>query len=98
MMIGRTTRLRPTAMAVLTASWMASTTAVFAQGNPNPGSGIVPPGARVLGKTYGEWGAAWWTWAYRIPAATNPVSDPTGEFCHEGQSGPVFFLAGNFGG
>jgi len=24
--------------------------------------------------------------------------DPTGEFCHVGQSGPVFFLAGNFGG
>src|SRR5262249_35357224 len=29
---------------------------------------------------------------------TNPVLDGTGEFAAEGQSGPVWFLAGSFGG
>src|SRR5262249_41628433 len=28
----------------------------------------------------------------------NPVTDRTGQFAGEGQSGPVWFLAGNFGG
>ena len=68
------------------------------RGNPNPGAGILPPAARLLGKTLGEWGAEWWTWALAIDAAENPVADTTGEFAGVNQSGPVFFLAGNFGG
>jgi hypothetical protein len=48
--------------------------------------------------TYGEWTAQWWQWAYSIPEDRNPVADPTGENCDEGQSGPVWFLAGTFGG
>src|SRR5262245_36308823 len=64
------------------------------QGNP----GIIPPGARPYGKTYGEWGARWWQWLLAIPAPVNPNLDPTGANCGQGQSGPVWFVAGNFGG
>lgn len=53
---------------------------------------------KVYGKTYGEWSAAWWQWAGSIPSDTNPIADTTGEFCDLGQSGPVWFLAGTFGG
>jgi hypothetical protein len=42
--------------------------------------------------------AAWWQWALSIPAGTNPVLDTDGTDCAEGQSGPVWFLAGTFGG
>ena len=67
-----------------------------AAGNPNPG--ILPSQSRPQGHSYGEWAAAWWQWVYRIPADHNPVTDSTGEFANVGQSGGVFFLAGNFGG
>ncbi len=40
----------------------------------------------------------WWQWALSIPAAINPITDATGEFAAVGQSGPVWYLAGNFGG
>ena len=59
---------------------------------------IFPITSHPFGKTYGEWAAEWWQWAYEIPKARNPVLDLTGEFCDEGQSGPVWFLAGTFGG
>lgn len=65
---------------------------------PNANPGIIKVQANAYGKSYGEWAAAWWTWALETPASINPVSDSTGEFCHINQSGPVWFLAGNFGG
>ena len=64
-------------------------------GNPNPG--VLPIGSMPGGKTYGEWTAAWWQWALSIPADRNPILDPTGEFCGEGQNGPVWFYAATFG-
>ena len=64
------------------------------QGNP----GGIPPQASPHGHPYSEWAAMWWQWAYSIPAPMNPVADPTGEFAAVGQSGSVWFLAGNFGG
>jgi hypothetical protein len=48
--------------------------------------------------SYGEWTAKWWQWALSIPKDKNPAADVTGENCDEGQSGPVWFLAGTFGG
>jgi len=59
---------------------------------------IAPPNSEPYGKTYSEWSARWWQWVYSIPVAENPVTDPTGQYAGEGQSGPVWFLAGNFGG
>jgi len=65
---------------------------------PNPNPNIAPINSRPHGKSYSQWAAAWWQWAYRIPADENPVVDTTGENSDEGQDGPVWFLAGNFGG
>lgn len=62
----------------------------------NPLGGVVA-NPTIYGKTYGEWGAEWWKWAYAAPEGENPVQDLTGEYCHVGQSGPVWFLAGTFG-
>ena len=64
------------------------------------GAAIAPSNAladavpQVLGKTIGEWSAAWWQWAYAIPDSTNPM---LGGSCEQGQQGPVWFLAGVFG-
>src|SRR5262245_56063587 len=69
--------------------------ALAAERNSNPT--IIPFNAKPYGKTYGEWSAAWWQWALSIPADRNPITDTTGQFCDEGQSGPVWFYAGTFG-
>jgi hypothetical protein len=63
--------------------------------NQNPG--ILPPHSSPHGRTYGEWTVRWWQWALGIPADRNPLADQTGEFCAEGQTGSVWFLAGTFG-
>src|SRR5262245_20745573 len=49
-----------------------------------------------FGLTYGEWTARWWQWAYSIPKYVHPAYDDSGKYCAEGQSGPVWFLAGTF--
>ena len=52
--------------------------------------------ATPYGLTYGEWTARWWQWAYSIPSDVHPAYDDSGEYCAEGQSGPVWFLAGTY--
>src|SRR6266566_1683440 len=62
---------------------------------------IVPPNstpAAAYGKTYGQWAVAWWQWGLSVPAAVNPILDTTGANAGQGQSGPVWFLGGTFGG
>jgi hypothetical protein len=80
--------------------WTASPLAMAGdKGNPNPG--VLPPQSNAFGKSYGEWGDAWWRWILSIPTAENPLIDPTGANAGEGQSGKVWFLAGtlsSFGG
>jgi hypothetical protein len=61
-------------------------------------TGVLPPQSMPHGKPLGEWSGAWVQWAFSIPADQNPVLDTTGEFGAVGQSGPVWFLAGTFGG
>lgn len=39
----------------------------------------------------------WWQWANSMPPEYSPVRDYTGEHCHEGQKGDVWFLAGGYG-
>ena len=68
----------------------SSDDAVGARGNP----GVLPPGSNPYGKSYGEWGAAWWQWVFSSPWPQNPLNDPTGANAAQGQSGPVWFLAG----
>ncbi|MCX6884995.1 MAG: hypothetical protein NTX27_08145 [Verrucomicrobia bacterium] len=57
---------------------------------------VLSPNAHSYGKTYDEWGAAWWQWALSIPADHNPLLDTTGADAAQGQSGPVWFLSGSF--
>lgn len=81
------------AIAAVCITLLTTASAVLAQGrNPNPG--ILPPDATAYGKTYGEWAVAWWQWALSLPADKSPFTDRTGEFCGEGQSGPVWFRGG----
>ena len=47
--------------------------------------------------SYQKWTARWWQWALSIPKNANPLTDRTGQHSAEGQSGPVWFLAGTTG-
>lgn len=80
-------------VAVMSMPLTVATTA-SAQGNPNPR--VLPPNSIAFGHSYAEWSGTWWRWALSIPIDTNPVLDPTGAFAGVGQSGEVWFLAGNF--
>jgi hypothetical protein len=57
-----------------------------------------PADSRPYGLTYGDWTARFWQWLYSIPKPDNPGSDTTGKNCGLKQSGPVWFLAGTYGG
>jgi hypothetical protein len=59
---------------------------------------VLGPEGKIRGKTYEQWSAAWWRWVWGGAASTHPTLDTTGEFCGVDQAGPVFFLAGTFGG
>ena len=71
---------------------------VISDGSSGSNDRILPPNSMPYGKSYGDWGAAFWSWDYAQPFATNPIFDPTGAFNMQNQSGPVWFLAGNSGG
>lgn len=81
----------------------AATPAMSAQALANaarrgsaPASTLTPAQQSVHGQTFGNWAAEWWQWAFGVPAATNPVTDTTGEFCAQRQVGNVWFLAGAY--
>lgn len=62
---------------------------------------ILPPGGNPYGLPYAKQIENFWKWAYAIPAKDNPLNDPTGEKCANGQSNTnssVFYLAMNNGG
>jgi hypothetical protein len=42
--------------------------------------------------------AEWWQRVLSIPVASNPVDDTDGKLCMAGDSGPIWFLYGTFGG
>jgi hypothetical protein len=96
----------PTLLRVMTAGWLALAAACSETTAPPTalntalsglrGAKVLPPGSHPYGRTYGEWSAAWWRWAYGIPVPVNPLLDETGAQCGSGQDGPVWFLAGVF--
>src|ERR1051326_8634525 len=55
---------------------------------------VVPPHATVAGKTIGEWTAVYDQWAFLQPTNQNPQLDTDGSRANNGQSGPVFYVAG----
>lgn len=57
---------------------------------------ILGPDEEYAGVDRGEWDARSWQWSVSMPEAVSPSFDPTGERCGYGQSGPVFYLPGNF--
>ena len=59
---------------------------------------VVPPNSMAYGGKYSDWAAEWGQMMFSIPASENPITDDTGSKCVIGQRGPVWFLAGNFGG
>jgi hypothetical protein len=85
-------RFRITALAATIAGLMITGAATTA----NAAGPIVPVDRVVAANTYAEWSIRWWQWVLGIPYDVNPNYDTTGEFCAEGQSGPVWFLAGAF--
>lgn len=50
----------------------------------------------IFEKSYEDWTAEWWKWAYSIPINENPAYDDYGIKCNYGQDGPVWFLSGTF--
>ncbi len=76
-------------LALATVFFMPSTRA-----DSQGGSNVISRDSVVYGRTYGEWSAAWWQWAFSIPVASHPLFD-NGD-CSVGQSGPVWFLGGKF--
>jgi hypothetical protein len=81
----------------------ASASAVLAQGTSaasaqGSGNAVIPADQVAFGNTYGEWASRWVQWVLSIPTGTNPALDTSGANCAQGQAGPAWFLAGNFGG
>lgn len=72
--------------------------ATAALGGIASGLQTFPAGSTPYGLPYGQWTAKWWTWAMSIPSSINPLADTTGINCAQGQTGPVWFLAGTTGG
>ena len=69
-----------------------------AQNIASPNTLVFPVDSKPYGKSYAEWSAIWWQWLLSIPEDKNPAGDPTGERCETNQQGPIWFLAGTFGG
>jgi hypothetical protein len=57
---------------------------------------ILPPDSPAFGKTYGEWSAAWWQWAYSLETIHHPLFNTAD--VSAGQTGRVWFLGGAFSG
>ena len=58
---------------------------------------IAPIQSHPHGQTYSEWAANWWQVALETPASVNPLTDPDGSNCDQGDLGNVWFLFGTFG-
>ena len=89
--------LKP-ALLVVTTLLLGTASSVLAGGGNEHKAQVFPPQSHPYGHSYSEWSAAWWQWAYSIPVGVNPILDSTGENAAVGQDGPVWFLAGNYGG
>lgn len=60
------------------------------------GSPVYSPKARPYGQSQAQWLEGIWRWTTAVTADRSPHLDPDGRFCHEGQSGPVFYLSSVF--
>ena len=63
----------------------------------NPG--VIDPTSTYAGKTYSQWAAGWWQYYMSLPTTNNPFvfsSIYPISPLSTGQSGPVWFLCGNY--
>lgn len=58
---------------------------------------VVLPDQKVDGQTLPTYANLWWQWAFSMPDSESAIVDTEGTFCANGQSGPVWFLAGGYG-
>jgi hypothetical protein len=63
-----------------------------------PGGTFIPQNNDVVRAVYNAGMKKWIRWVSALPWSTGPVDDPTGASCAQGQSGPVWLLAGTSGG
>src|SRR5215475_14736775 len=80
---------------VMTLGGLNAPSATAEDSDDAPRPPIAPIQTIPEGQTYGRWAAAWWQWALGVPAAVNPLTDPTGEQCAQRQVDQVWFLAGS---
>lgn len=66
-----------------------------AAGTGTPSPKPTPVDLRAL--TPAELQNRWWSWAGSTPTERNPVADPDGRHCGEGQQDGLWLLAGTFG-
>ena len=59
---------------------------------------VYTPDSKPYGLSYEDWSTFWWQRVLFIPPDDNPNLDTSGADCAQGQSGPVWYLAGTFGG
>jgi hypothetical protein len=62
------------------------------------GLALMMPICTAFADSFEQLSAEWWQWALSIPTSVNPQTDTTGQNAVVGQRGPVWFLAGVFGG
>lgn len=55
---------------------------------------IVPIYKKVAGASLPDWATRYWAWLLPKAPERSATEDTTGEFCADGQSGPVWYLAG----
>lgn len=77
---------------------LSAPAAFGANDNGRTGPPVAPPDANYAGLSYGDWSAMWWQHIMSIPTSQNPMIDTTGANALVDQSGPVYFLAGTWGG
>ena len=62
-----------------------------------PALAPIAPAKAIAGASQEEWSKRWWRWALSFDDDDSPLADADGQLCAQGQSGPVWFLAGTYG-
>lgn len=58
---------------------------------------MTPPETYIDGRVTADYPNLWWEWSFSFTKNISPARDLTGENCHQGQEGSVWFLAGGYG-
>jgi hypothetical protein len=97
----RITRTRENHRALRLAAFVLTAAIAVSSSLPTDAAGRgqpLDPTRGHYGTSYQELAGDWWNWAVQFPLATNPIVENGRVDCSRGQSGKIWFLAGNFGG